>query len=217
MSLKINEIFFSIQGEARYAGFPCAFVRLTGCNLRCAYCDTRYAYDEGREMSLDQIQRALGRYPARLVEITGGEPLLQAETPQLITRLADDGYTVLLETNGTVSIEAVDSRAVIIMDIKCPDSGMADRTLWENIDILKPADEVKFVIGSRADYTWALDVIDRYRLAERHAVILSPAAGILEPRELAEWMLASPETARGNIRLQLQLHKLIWPHVERGV
>jgi 7-carboxy-7-deazaguanine synthase len=214
--LKINEIFFSIQGESTRAGFPCAFVRMTGCNLRCAYCDTTYAYEDGREMSVEEILRAVARFPVNLLEITGGEPLLQAETPQLITKLADSGQTVLVETNGSISLEGLDERAVVVMDIKCPGSGMSEQVRWENIPLLKSQDEVKFVLTDRDDYEWALDVVERYRLNEEHAVHLSPAYGKLDPQLLASWMLESPRP-QSNIRMQLQLHKYIWPHVERGV
>jgi 7-carboxy-7-deazaguanine synthase len=215
--LKINEIFLSIQGESTRAGFPCAFVRLTGCNLRCAYCDTKYAYDEGSELSIEEVLESVSKFPVRLVEITGGEPLLQPEAPALIATLADRGNTVLLETNGSISLEPVDNRAIIIMDIKCPGSGMSEHMRWENIRLLKLTDEVKFVISNRRDYDWALAVIEKYRLGERHAVNLAPAFGVLEPHELARWMLESPQTSGWNLRLQLQLHRYIWPHIERGV
>jgi 7-carboxy-7-deazaguanine synthase len=217
MSLKVNEIFYSIQGESTWAGYPCAFVRLTGCNLRCAYCDTSYAYEDGREMSVSEIVDAVSAFPASLVEITGGEPLFQPKTHQLIRALADRGLPVLLETNGSISLEGTDDRATVIMDIKCPGSGMSGYMQWENVARLKPQDEVKFVLSDRGDYEWALDIIKEHKLGARRAVHLAPAFGRLEPALLASWMLESRRLQHSNIRLQLQLHKYIWPHVERGV
>ncbi|MBI5117841.1 radical SAM protein [Candidatus Poribacteria bacterium] len=211
--MKVNEIFFSIQGESSYAGFPCGFVRLAGCNLRCSYCDTTYAYEQGEEMTIGNVAEALTRFPANLVEITGGEPLLQPETGLLAATLADSGRTVLIETNGALSIEGVDARATVIMDIKCPGSGMSERMLWDNVALLKPRDEIKFVLTDRADYEWALGIIKRRRLDEKHVVHLAPAFGILKPSSLAAWMLED----KMNVRLQLQLHKYIWPRVQRGV
>lgn len=211
--MKVNEIFFSIQGESTYAGLPCAFVRLAGCNLRCSYCDTTHAYDEGDEKTLDVVVEALTAYPTKLVEVTGGEPLLQPETPALLTALADRGKSVLIETNGSVSLEGIDPRVTAIMDIKCPGSGMSGRVMWENIGLLQPRDEVKFVLTDRTDYEWALEVIEKYRLSEKHKVHLSPAFGVLEPKRLASWILEDGLDAR----LQLQLHKYIWPDIERGV
>ena len=211
--MKVNEIFFSIQGESSYAGLPCAFVRLTGCNLRCGYCDTRHAYDEGDEKTLDQVVEALAGYPTRLVEVTGGEPLLQPETPALVTALEKKGYIVLIETNGSVPLEGIAPRATVIMDIKCPGSGMSGRVLWDNIDLLRPHDEVKFVLTDRADYEWAAEVIKKHDLTGKHKVHLSPAFGMLEPKQLAGWILEDGLDAR----LQLQLQKYIWPGVERGV
>ena len=211
--MKVNEIFYSIQGESTYAGLPCAFVRLTGCNLRCGYCDTTHAYDEGEERTLDQTLEAVAAYPTRLIEVTGGEPLLQSETPALVTALTEKGYNVLIETNGSVSLDGLDPRATVIMDIKCPGSGMSDRVLWDNIDLLKPRDEVKFVLTDRVDYDWAAEVVKKYGLTGKHKVHLSPAVGALEPKRLAGWMLEDGIEAR----LQLQLHKRIWPGVERGV
>ena len=213
MSLKVNEIFFSIQGESSYAGLPCAFVRLTGCNLRCSYCDTRHAYEEGEEQTIEQVIEAVSQYPTKLVEITGGEPLLQPETPALVAALADAGHEVLIETNGSVSIECLDARATAIMDVKCPGSGMSGNMLWDNIGLLRPRDEIKFVLTDRADYEWAVEVIDKYRLTDGHIVHMAPAYGVLEPKRLAEWILKEGPA----VRLGLQLHKYIWPGVERGV
>lgn len=216
--MKVNEIFFSIQGESTYAGLPCAFVRLSGCNLRCSYCDTRHAYEEGEEETPEQVTEAVTQFPTGLIEITGGEPLLQPETLGLITALADRSYKVLLETNGTVSLRGIDARATTIMDIKCPGSGMSEHIFWENLGLLRSHDEIKFVLTDRADYDWSVKVMQEYRLHEKHTVHLSPALGVLEPAELASWMLGSRTLNDGpNVRLHLQLHKYIWPRVERGV
>lgn len=214
--MKINEIFFSIQGESTYAGLPCAFVRLAGCNLRCAYCDTTYAYEEGREQTVAQVVRTVERYPTSLAEITGGEPLLQPDARALAVELADHGYNVLLETNGSVPLRGIDPRVTVIMDIKCPGSGMTERMEWSNLGLLKPRDEVKFVLVDRADYEWALDIIEKHRL-DTHPVHLSPASGILDPARLASWMLESEAPGSPCVRLHLQMHKYIWPRVERGV
>jgi len=211
--VKINEIFFSIQGESSYAGLPCAFVRLTGCNLRCAYCDTRHAYEEGEERTIEQVIEAAEGFPTGLIEITGGEPLLQEETLSLVAALAERTRKVLIETNGSLSLRGIDARATAIMDIKCPGSGMSGRMLWDNLDRLRSHDEIKFVLTDRADYDWATGIIRKHRLLKRHIVHMSPAYGIMEPRRLASWIL---EDGLG-VRLQLQLHKYIWPGVERGV
>jgi 7-carboxy-7-deazaguanine synthase len=211
--MRVTEIFHSIQGESTFAGLPCVFVRVTGCPLRCTWCDTAYAFHDGDEMSLDQIVARVQAFGSRLVEVTGGEPLHDPEAFALITRLADAGYTVLLETSGAVDIAPVDPRAVIIMDLKCPGSGMADRNLWSNLDHLKPGDQVKFVLKDQEDYGWARDVLTRTRVHERQVVLLSPVFGELDPKRLAEWMLEDHVSAR----LQLQLHKLIWDPAARGV
>lgn len=221
--MKINEIFSSVQGESSYAGLPCTFVRLTGCNLRCSYCDTRHAYEEGEEKTIEQVTDDVAQFPLHLVEITGGEPLFQKETPSLISALVERQYKVLLETNGSLPLRDIHEEATAIMDIKCPGSGMSGQVLWDNLDVLRSHDEIKFVLTDRADFEWATDVIEKYRLQEKHIVYLSPAHGVLEPRHLAAWMLDSPVFVSGeygvsgNVRLQLQLHKYIWPGVERGV
>ena len=216
--MKIHEIFYSIQGESTYSGLPCVFVRLSGCNLRCSYCDTRHAYEDGDELSEGRIIEEVARYPTGLVEITGGEPLLQPEVTSLITALADRRYKVLIETNGSLSLAGVDERATIIMDIKCPGSGMSGKMRWENLGALRSHDEIKFVLTDRADYDWALGVVGEHRLAGKYVVHLSPAFGILEPERLASWMLQSGTAGGGlNARLHLQLHRYIWPAVERGV
>ncbi len=211
--MRITEIFFSIQGESSYAGRPCVFVRLTGCPLRCTWCDTAYAFHGGTERSLESILAEVARYECRLVEITGGEPLAQSEVHGLITALADRGSTVLIETSGALDITPVDPRAILIMDLKCPGSGMEDRNLWANLPKLKPTDEVKFVIKDRGDYEWAVAKISDHALTDTHTVLLSPVFGELDPRLLAEWVLAD----RLPVRLQLQLHKFIWDAETRGV
>ncbi|MEE2840579.1 MAG: radical SAM protein [Acidobacteriota bacterium] len=211
-SLTVNEIFFSIQGESTRAGHPCAFVRLAQCNLRCTYCDTEYAFYEGKEMSLENIIRQVDDYPTDLVEITGGEPLLQSAVFPLIKRFLDDGKIVLIETGGSIDVRPVDSRAILIYDIKCPDSGMMDKNLWENLPQLKPNDEVKFVLGSRRDYEWAKEQLDRWDLVSRHTVLFSSVWGQLDSRELAEWVLQDGL----QVRLQVQLHKILWGKEVRG-
>jgi len=211
--MRITEIFFSIQGESTYAGLPCVFVRFTGCPLRCSWCDTAYAFYEGTERSLESILNEVEHYDCRLVEITGGEPLAQGEAHGLITALADRGYTVLIETSGAIDLAPVDPRAILIMDLKCPGSGMEERNRWSNLSLLKPHDEVKFVIKDRADYDWAVGIIRRYSLSDRLRVLLSPVFGELEPQALADWILAD----RLRVRFQLQVHKLIWDPAMRGV
>jgi len=231
-TLLINEIFHSIQGESTWAGLPCTFVRLTGCHLRCGYCDTEYAFHEGRRMTLDEIVAEVERLnpgrktqDSRLTEITGGEPLLQPNVQPLITRLADLGYTVLVETSGACDISNCDPRAICIMDLKTPGSGEADRNDWANIDRLNQRDEVKFVLTSRDDYQWMVEVIDKYDLPARvNAVLVSavhempagaelPGSTGLPLRDLAEWLLADGLP----VRIQTQLHKLIWDPAARGV
>jgi len=212
--LTVNEIFHSIQGESTYAGQPCVFVRLTACDLRCRWCDTAYAFGEGRKMSVDDVIEAVEAYACPTVEITGGEPLLQADVYPLMQRLLDAGKTVLLETGGHRSIEAVPAGVIRVIDVKCPGSGESERTDWSNLRQLTPADQVKFVIADRADYEFAREVVEREGLAARCAAVLfSPVHGEFSPRQLAEWMLAD----RLPVRLQLQLHKFIWDPQTRGV
>ena len=212
--LTINEIFYSIQGEATRAGEPCVFVRLTACDLRCSWCDTAYAFYEGQKRSIDDVVSEVEGHQCRLVEITGGEPLLQEDVYPLMDTLLDRGYTVMLETGGHRPIARVPSDVIKIMDVKCPGSGESDKNHWENLDALTPHDEVKFVVKDRADYEFAREVIARYDLPSRvAAVLLSPVHGVLDPRILSEWMLADHLQAR----LQLQLHKLIWSPETRGV
>ncbi|MBI4654724.1 MAG: radical SAM protein [Nitrospirae bacterium] len=209
--LKVNEIFKSIQGESSYAGMPCTFIRLAGCNLRCTYCDTNYAYYHGRELSDEDIIAKVEEYGARYVEFTGGEPLLQEETPPLIKTLLDKDYNVLIETNGSICVGCLDKRITIIMDIKTPKSGMSERMNFQNIDFLKNTDEIKFVLMDESDYVWAKDVIKKHNLTDKfNNILMSPAYGSLKPKDLATWIL------RDNlpIRLQLQIHKYIWSQQE---
>jgi 7-carboxy-7-deazaguanine synthase len=212
--LTINEIFYSIQGESSRAGQPCVFVRLSACDLRCSWCDTPYAFNEGRKMSVDEVLAAVEDYGCPLVEITGGEPLLQEDVYELMERLSGAGRTVMLETGGHRSIARVPAGVLKIVDVKCPGSGEADKNDWSNMTALASGDEVKFVIKDQVDYEFARDVITRYALAEHAAaVLMSPVHGVLEPRMLSEWILADHLPAR----LQLQLHKYIWPANTRGV
>jgi 7-carboxy-7-deazaguanine synthase len=210
--LKISEIFYSIQGESAFIGFPCVFVRLAGCNLRCAYCDTRYAYEKGADWSVGQIMDRIQAYSCTLVEITGGEPLLQDETPALADALLQKGYAVLVETNGTLDIGRLPKGAKRIMDVKCPGSGEAEKTDWDNILKLRRGDEIKFVIIDENDYRWTKDVIQKRRLDAKAVLLFSPVHGKLDPAKLAEWILGDHLHAR----LQLQLHKILWPSAERG-
>jgi len=212
--LTVNEIFHSIQGESTRAGEPCVFVRLTACDLRCSWCDTPYAFHEGRKMSIDAVVAAVEAHGCALVEITGGEPLLQDDVYPLMERLLVAGRTVMLETGGHRPIDRVPPAVVKIVDVKCPGSGEADKNDWRNLERLAPHDEVKFVVRDRADYEFARDVIARHNVPARAAaVLMSPVHGVLDPKTLAEWMLADRLPAR----LQLQLHKYIWSPTARGV
>jgi 7-carboxy-7-deazaguanine synthase len=226
-ALLINEVFHSIQGESTWAGLPCVFVRLTGCNLRCGYCDTAYAFHEGRRRTIADVLAQVAGYACDLVEVTGGEPLLQSAVHTLMAGLCDQGKTVLLETSGACVIAPCDVRVIRIMDLKTPGSGEEAGNLWANVERLGPRDEVKFVLCGRADYEWARQVILRHDLSRKvHAVLLSPVqqmpagkdlpgAGGLGLRELAEWMLA--DALPPGVRVQVQLHKLIWDPMMRGV
>jgi len=212
--LTVNEIFHSIQGESTRAGEPCVFVRLTACDLRCSWCDTPYAFYEGRKMSVDAVVAEVEGHGCPLVEITGGEPLLQEDVYPLMDRLLARGRTVMLETGGHHPITRVPAAVLKIVDVKCPGSGEADKNDWSNLDRLALHDEVKFVVKDRADYEFAKEVIARHGLADRAgAVLLSPVHGVLDPKTLSEWILAD----RLRARLQLQLHKYIWPPDTRGV
>jgi 7-carboxy-7-deazaguanine synthase len=211
--LTVNEVFFSIQGEGTRAGLPCVFVRLTGCPLRCTYCDTAYAFHEGRRREEADVIAEVERFPCRLVLLTGGEPLAQAAAFPFVTALADRGWQVLVETSGHVPIDALDARAVAIVDVKTPASGESARMHWPNLDALRPQDEVKFVIADRGDYEWSRALVQERALAARRTVLFSPVHGRLDPGRLAEWLLEDGLPAR----LQVQLHKYLWPGVERGV
>ena len=210
--LRITEIFHSIQGESSHAGRPCVFVRLTGCNLRCRWCDSAYTFTGGEKMSLDDVVAKVRAYGCNLVEVTGGEPLAQSESHALITRLLDEGFEVLIETSGSIDVSPVDRRAKLILDVKCPGSGEAAKNHWPNLDVLKPHDEIKFVIADRADYEWSRDLV-RTRDLGRWTVLFSPVYGELPLKDLAEWMLADRVPAR----FQTQLHKHIWGANVTGV
>lgn len=211
--LKVNEIFHSIQGESTFAGRPCVLVRLTGCQMRCRWCDTQYSFYGGSWMGLEEILERVREYECPLVEVTGGEPLLQPATPALLRRLCDAGYEVLLETGGGLDISPVDPRVHRIVDIKCPASGEARNMHWPNLDLLGPRDEVKLVVADREDYEWARRLLRDRRLALTCPVLLSPVYGELELAELAAWVLAD----RLPVRLQGQLHKVVWGAQARGV
>jgi 7-carboxy-7-deazaguanine synthase len=229
-TLKVNEIILTIQGEGTRAGLPCTLVRLSGCNLRCRWCDTRHAWTEGREMPLEDVLKEVRRLACRRVELTGGEPLLQKGAAELLARLCDGGREALVETNGAVDIAGLDARVIRVMDVKCPSSGESAATRWENLAALRPRDEVKFVLAGREDYDYARDVIARHDLCRRCVVLLSPRASCevgpaagggegpplfagLAPALLAEWILRDGL----DVRLNLQLHKIIWPHKDKGV
>jgi 7-carboxy-7-deazaguanine synthase len=212
--LTVNEIFYSIQGESTRAGARCVFVRLTACDLRCSWCDTAYAFHEGRKMSVDEVVEAVDRFGCDLVEVTGGEPLLQQDVYPLMERLLASGRTVMLETGGHRPIDRVPASVLKIVDVKCPGSGEAHQNDWSNLDRLAPHDEVKFVVKDRSDYEFARDVIARHDLAARTgAVLISPVHGVLDPKMLSAWMLEDRLPAR----LQLQIHKYIWSPTTRGV
>jgi 7-carboxy-7-deazaguanine synthase len=212
-TLQITEIFHSIQGESTRVGQPCVFVRLTGCPLRCTWCDTEYAFHGGGVMALATILDRVRSYGCPLVEVTGGEPLHQPGALVLLTKLCDAGHQVMIETSGALDISAIDPRVSIIMDVKCPGSGMTDRMRWANIEHLSQKDEVKFVLKDQADYEWARDIVKQYSLGDRCPVLFSPVFGSLDLQPLAEWILSE----RLPVRFQVQLHKLIWDPETRGV
>jgi 7-carboxy-7-deazaguanine synthase len=210
--MKISEIFTSIQGESSFSGLPCTFIRFAGCNLRCHYCDTPYALEGGMELEPDQVISKVRESGISLTEITGGEPLLQEDCYFLIRLLLNEGNTVLLETNGSIALDRVDSRVVKIMDMKCPSSGMVEKMDFSNINCLTNQDEVKFVIDNREDFDWARNVIRDYELLDRCKVLISPLQPNLEAQQAAQWILEE----KLPVRLQLQLHKIIWPTRDRG-
>ena len=212
-TLVIHEIYRSLQGESTFAGLPCVFVRLTACHLRCVYCDTPHAFNQGETMSVDDVVARTLALGDDLVEITGGEPLLQLEVYPLMSRLADAGKTVLLETSGALDTSAVDPRVLVILDLKTPGSGEVEANVWSNIERLKPTDELKFVLCDRADFDWAVNVVRKHRLTERCPVLFSAAFGQVNPTELAGWILESHLP----VRLQLQQHKILWDPKARGV
>jgi 7-carboxy-7-deazaguanine synthase len=211
--LRVNEVFYSLQGESTRAGLPCVLVRLTGCQMRCTWCDTEYAFHEGEWRSVDEVVAEVPGFGCPLVEVTGGEPLLQPGALTAAARLADRGFEVLLETGGGLDISGVDPRVRRIVDVKCPGSGEHEANHWPNLDLLRPTDELKMVLAGEDDYRWARELVVSRRLAERCPVWFSPVHGRLEPRELAAWILRD----RLPVRLQLQLHKLLWGASTRGV
>ena len=212
--LKINEIYHSIQGESTHAGRPCVFVRLTYCNLRCTYCDTEYAFYEGKDMSVQQVIDEVEKYNCKLVELTGGEPLVQMdECLDLMKTFCELGYEVMIETGGSLSIKDIDPRVKIIMDLKCPSSGMEKKNLFENLQYLKQTDELKFVIGNREDYEWSLEKIKQYNIQGKCTILFSVVFGELEPVQLINWILED----KLDVRFQLQMHKYIWHPQTKGV
>jgi len=211
--LKVNEIYHSIQGESTYTGLPCVFIRLTGCNLRCTYCDTEYAFYDGNERSIDEIIDEVRKYNCKLVEVTGGEPLIQEESIELMQNLCDEDFDVMLETAGNMPVKDVDKRVKIIMDLKCPSSGMMDKNLYENVEHLKKDDELKFVIGNREDYNWMKEIIAKYDLQNKCTMLASVVFGTLEPLTLVNWILED----KLEVRFQLQMHKFIWHPETKGV
>lgn len=214
MSLFVTEIFHSIQGESILMGRPCVFIRLSGCNLRCTYCDTQYAYENGTELALSTIIQKVSQYHCNLVEITGGEPLIQPDTPELISQLIAKGHEVMLETNGSLDISGINYRCIKVMDIKCPSSNETDKNNFKNIEYLTQKDQIKFVIGSREDFKYAKSIISEFRpdLPDDH-ILFSPVFNQMPYDTLAKWILEDSSTGR----LQVQIHKLIWPGKDRGV
>lgn len=211
--LEVTEIYKSVQGESTYMGLPCVFVRLTGCNLRCVWCDTTYAFHGGKKLSIDQILNHVKSYGIDLVEVTGGEPLLQKEVVPLLTSLLKKNFQVMLETGGSLSIKDVPAEVIKIIDLKCPGSGEEDKNYWDNLNYLSPTDEIKFVIADRADYEWSRSILQKYRLAKKNHILFSPVFGKLNLKKLTEWILEDNLP----VRLQTQLHKHIWDKNNMGV
>ena len=213
MSLKINEIYYSVQGESTHSGCPCIFIRLTYCNLRCSYCDTEYAFYDGKDMEITDIISEIKRWDCNLVEVTGGEPLFQDECIDLLNELVNSNYEVMLETGGSLSISDVPKKVVKIVDFKCPSSGMVKKNLWSIVDDLQAHDEVKFVIGNREDFDWAKDRITEYSMDKICTLLFSPTFGEINPQQIVEWILAENLP----VRMHLQMHKMIWSPEEKGV
>ena len=213
MKLKINEIYYSVQGESTFMGKPCIFIRLTYCNLRCSYCDSEYTFHEGKDMSLKDIIKKIEEYPCNLVEVTGGEPLFQKNCVTLLSELVKRKYKVLLETSGSLSIENVPKQVINIIDFKCPSSKMEKKNLWDNINFIKDNDQIKFVIGNKEDYEWTKNKISEYNLDSKCEILLSPVYKKIEPKQIVEWILKD----NLNVRFQMQLHKEVWPESVRGV
>ncbi len=213
MALKINEIYYSVQGESTHTGRPCIFIRLTYCNLRCSYCDTEYAFYEGKDMEIAQIMSEIQQWDCNLVEVTGGEPLFQEECIDLLHELINSNYEVMLETGGSLSIFNVPKKVIKIVDFKCPSSKMEKKNLWSIVDDLQGHDEVKFVIGNREDFDWAKDKITEYSLDKICTLLFSPTFGEIDPQLIVEWILADNLP----VRMQMQMHKMIWSPEEKGV
>ena len=213
MPLKINEIYYSVQGESTHAGRPCIFIRLTYCNLRCTYCDTEYAFYEGKDMEISEIMNEIQQWDCNLVEVTGGEPLFQEECIDLLNDLVNSSYEIMLETGGSLSISDVPKEIIKIVDFKCPSSGMEKKNLWSIVDDLQPHDEVKFVIGNREDFDWAKNRIEEYSLDKICTLLFSPTFGEIDPQQIVEWILAENLP----VRIQMQMHKMIWSPEEKGV
>ena len=213
MALKVNEIYYSIQGESTHVGRPCIFIRLTYCNLRCTYCDTEYAFYEGKDIEIPEIMAKIKQWNCNLVEVTGGEPLFQDECIDLLNELTNQNYEVLLETGGSLSISDVPIEIVRIVDFKCPSSGMEKKNLWSIVNDLQPHDEVKFVIGDREDFDWAKEMLNKYSLNEKCSILFSPTFGKIDPSLIVEWILEGDIP----VRMQLQMHKLIWESERKGV
>ena len=213
MALKINEIYYSVQGESTHAGRPCIFIRLTYCNLRCSYCDTEYAFYDGKDMEITDIMSEIKQWDCNLVEVTGGEPLFQEECIDLLNELVNSNYEVMLETGGSLSISNVPKKVIKIVDFKCPSSKMVKKNLWSIVDDLQPHDEVKFVIGNRGDFDWAKDRITEYSLDKICTLLFSPTFGEIDPQQIVKWILADNLP----VRIQMQMHKMIWSPEEKGV
>ena len=213
MKLKINEIYKSIQGESTYMGLPCTFIRFTYCNLRCSYCDTEYAFYEGKDIEIDTIIKKVNKLKTKLVEVTGGEPLIQGGCINLLHKLIKNGNDVLIETGGALSIEKIPKEVIVILDIKCPSSNMSDKNLWTNINFLKKEDQVKFVIGDREDYEWTKKILKKYNLNTKCEILFSPIFNKIEPKIIVDWIMED----NLDVRFQLQIHKFIWEENKKGV